>query len=100
MIKILLEAGANPNCHNGSNTASGLAARSGDLDALKLLIDAGADPKSIAPNGTDDALSWARGMGHEHIVAYLEGKGVANTNWLWMLAAIVVIVLIISVNLG
>lgn len=45
LVRILLDAGANPNAQDAEgNTALHLAARCGELDSARLLIDGGADP--------------------------------------------------------
>lgn len=52
-IRILLEAGANPNAQNGNgSTASMGAAFFGRPDCLEVLLDAGADPSIADENGT------------------------------------------------
>ncbi|MBL3529061.1 MAG: ankyrin repeat domain-containing protein [gamma proteobacterium endosymbiont of Lamellibrachia anaximandri] len=57
-ITAALHGGANSNAHNGINTALMMAARNGHIEALKLLLDAGADP-NITNSAGDTALRWA-----------------------------------------
>ncbi|MEG7523874.1 MAG: ankyrin repeat domain-containing protein [Chromatiales bacterium] len=57
-ITAAIHGGANSNAHNGINTALMMAARNGHIEALKLLLDAGADP-NITNSAGDTALRWA-----------------------------------------
>ena len=79
MIEVLLEHGANPNArlakpimqrhHTAGDAALGegstpimRAAKTGDVAAMRLLLDAGADPMLTQPNG-NNALMFAAGLG-------------------------------------
>jgi ankyrin repeat protein len=79
LAKKLLEHGANPNArlkkpilkrhHTAGDSALGdgatpflRAAKSGDVEMMRALVDGGADPKLTMPNGTN-ALWFAAGLG-------------------------------------
>lgn len=76
-VKILLQAGANPNIHT-ENEGSALceAVRSKNLEIVKLLLKSGIDPKSV---DTSRALTLAVHQGNTTVVnALLQGG--ANSN--------------------
>lgn len=60
-VRILLEAGADPNLWDTDRckNALGIASRSGDLTTLKLLLAHGADPNLPPIPGTSPPLSYA-----------------------------------------
>lgn len=70
VLKAAIKAGANPNAHNGTNTALMAAARYGHSEAARLLIEAGANP-NIKNSGGDTALSWAENG--SKVASMLEG---------------------------
>lgn len=77
-------AGFNPSgvvdVTQGGNSALLFAARHGDLEAARYLIEAGADANDTAPVGTS-ALVVAAHSGHTDLALYLIGQGAdPNTN--------------------
>ena len=50
-VRLLLDAGADPNAGNGFRTPLSLAAEWGDLELARLLLDAGADPTMVERDG-------------------------------------------------
>jgi ankyrin repeat protein len=79
IVKLLLEAGANP--HNGSTsiTALGLAAEQGDRETIELLLSSQVDVNApVAADGWT-ALLAAIKNGHQSIVQLLVTNG-ANVN--------------------
>jgi uncharacterized protein len=65
MIERLVKAGANPNlAQPEGETPLMTAARSGNPDAVKVLIKHGADVKPKESWRGQDALTWAAGEGH------------------------------------
>lgn len=77
-LKLLLEAGEDPNRYNPKGfhshaTPLHQAAFQGHLDAVKCLIDGGANPdaKDVLFGGT--ALGWAEHGGRSEVVDYLRG---------------------------
>ncbi len=91
LVKILLNKGANPNVKSALVQSSGfrgggggffravgeqtpllLAARANHLDIVKALVDAGADPKLKAQDGSTFLMA-AAGSGHIEMVQYAYG---------------------------
>ena len=58
-LKALLEAGANPNAGQPHGAPLHQAALNGHLDAVKLLLERGADAYWRDPHYNGDALGWA-----------------------------------------
>src|SRR5690606_37903578 len=81
MIKLLLEAGADPNLTVLSHTETPLmfAARSGALDAVKLLLDAGAELEAKDDYRGATPIPFAAEQNHADVVRYLIERG-ANPN--------------------
>jgi ankyrin repeat protein len=79
MVKLLLEAGANPNqfekCEDGE-TALMWAVINDDTDLALHLLSAGADPRPVSRYG-QDARSIALEKGHTRVVAEID-KVLAN----------------------
>ena len=59
-IRAAIRGGANLNANNGTNTALMMAARYGHNEAVKLLLESGADP-NVTNSAGDTALRWADG---------------------------------------
>lgn len=68
----MIGQGANPNASNGH--AIRHAAQAGNLDAVKRLVAAGADPKKRGWNGTTAAIN-AKMADHQAVSAYLAQQG-------------------------
>lgn len=83
IVKKLLEAGANPNFNNGPNKTTPIigAAQIGDLDLVKILFEADADPLLKDAFGTD-ALYTAYNNGDIRIVGYFTTKDVEGASTL------------------
>jgi ankyrin repeat protein len=72
ILQMLMDAGASPNCETEWGTPLIAAARTGDLEIVKFLIKAGADPsKWVDMDGYASPLFAAAYEGHEHIFEYL-----------------------------
>ena len=75
-LKFLLNRGADPNRGFGGEPAIVNAARVGNVEVLRLLVDAGAslfDDPRVAPNALFEAIA----RGHTEIVRYLLAQGVS-----------------------
>ncbi len=59
----------NPLREADSNTLLQCVAGTGNLDIVKFMVERGADPNRVGPEGT--ALHWAARQGHERVYAYL-----------------------------
>ena len=72
-VKILLDKGAEPNVVDSDEHFSPLmhAAAEGNLDVVKILVEAGADMSLTDVDG-DDAISFARQAGHQRVADYLK----------------------------
>ena len=83
IVKKLLEAGANPNSHNGpnKNTPIILAAQMGDFDMIEILFEAGADPLIKNALG-EDALRTAYQEEYIVIVNYFSDQDVEGASTL------------------
>ena len=73
-VRILLDKGAEPNVIDSNEHFSPLmhAAAEGNLDVVKILLEAGADQSRVDVDG-DDAESFARQGGHSVVADYLGG---------------------------
>lgn len=69
MVRLLLNAGANPDKPSPSRPPLHLAAHRGDLEAVQLLLAAGADPEGIC---TSIASSLSRREGRKFIEGYYD----------------------------
>ena len=77
MARVLLESGADVNMKLVGTTALHLAAVTGDLELVKLLVDAGATLNAVDDDGMG-ALKLATEQSHykgRDIVDYLAAKG-------------------------
>ena len=74
IVRLLLEAGANPESHSGGEPVLIIAARTGNPDSLKLLLDKGAKPNAKG-RGSQTALMWAAAEGHNEAVTLLLKAG-------------------------
>jgi ankyrin repeat protein len=77
-LKMLLERGADPNLGFAGTPAIVQAARVGDIETLRLLVDAGAnlfvDPR-VAPHALFEAIAH----GHAEVVQFMIVQGVSCT---------------------
>jgi ankyrin repeat protein len=75
VIKALLKAGVQPDLPAGSKdrTPLHIAAMSGRVETVQLLLDAGADPKKLDRQG-DGLLLIAAAGGHAELVSFLIAK--------------------------
>jgi ankyrin repeat protein len=78
-LKLVLSRGADPNLSYKGLHSIIYAARVGDIEVFRLLIEAGArlfvDPR-VAPNAMFEAV----GRGHKEIVKFLVERGVSFTS--------------------
>ena len=73
IVRLLLEAGADPNAHDADGTPLLIEATwRRHVEVVQLLVDAGADPNAPAPNG-DTALSEATWRGYPRLSRYYWG---------------------------
>jgi cytochrome c len=75
LIKLLLDAGANSNLQRGGETALHIAARSGCLDCVKALVEAGADVNAKTKDGKTP-IHLAKLKRQREIADYLMSHGV------------------------
>ena len=72
----LLARGANPNARwphwDAEVTPLHLAVWQAHAEVVRLLLDAGADPRICDSKYDGDAVGWARHFGHTHLVALLD----------------------------
>lgn len=72
----LLARGANPNARwphwDAEVTPLHLAVWQAHTEVVRLLLDAGADPRICDSKYDGDAVGWARHFGHTHLVALLD----------------------------
>jgi ankyrin repeat protein len=75
-VKALLTAGAEPNTsRNSGETALMTCARSGRVEAVRALVDAGADVRAVEKSNGQNALMWAAARNNAEVVQYLLTKG-------------------------
>lgn len=75
LINLLLDGGANPNAQRGREAALHIAVRSGCLDCVKALVEAGADVNAKTMDGKTP-LHLARFKGPREVADYLLSHGV------------------------
>jgi cytochrome c len=75
LINLLLERGANPNSQRNRENALHIAARSGCLDCVKALVEAGADVNAKTKDGKTP-LHLAKFKGQREVADYLLSHGV------------------------
>ena len=75
LINLLLQGGANPNAQRGGESALHIAVRSGCLDCVKALVEAGADVNAKTKDGKTP-LHMAKFKGQHEVAAYLLSHGV------------------------
>jgi cytochrome c len=75
LINLLLKAGANPNLQRGGETALHVAARSGCLDCVKALVEAGADVNAETKRG-QTPIHLAKLKKQHEVADYLMSHGV------------------------
>lgn len=77
-LKMLLDRGADPNLGFAGTPAVVQAARMGDMETLRLLVDAGAslsDDPRVAPTALFEAIA----RGHTEVVQFMIVQGVSCT---------------------
>lgn len=79
-VEWLLEHGADINGRSDRHGSTPLheAITEGRRDMVEFLLDRGADPDILEGNPQRNALAAARFWGHDEIVAFLEGRGIAE----------------------
>jgi ankyrin repeat protein len=75
MIRLLLDAGADPNAAFNGETPLMTAARSGSVDAVALLVERGAVVNAQESWRGQTALMWAAAEGHTDVVKALVARG-------------------------
>ena len=76
MFAALLKAGADPKAMlPGGQTLLMTAARSGNIEAVKMLLDRGADPNAKETTNQETALMWAASENHPQVVKALVARG-------------------------
>lgn len=75
LINLLLDAGANPNSYRNREAALHIAVRSGCLDCVKALVEAGADVNAKTKDGKTP-LHLAKFKGQREVADYLVSHGV------------------------
>ena len=75
LIKLLLHGGANPNSQRSREAAVHIAVRSGCLDCVKALVEAGADVNAKTKDGKTP-LHLAKFKGQREVAEYLVSHGV------------------------
>ena len=65
---------------HGGSSAMMFAARTGDIETTKVLLEAGADLNDTAASGVN-ALTQAAHSGHEELAIYLLEQGLTPTLW-------------------
>jgi cytochrome c len=75
LINLLLDGGANPNSNRGGESALHVAVRSGCLDCVKALVEAGADVNAKTKDGKTP-LHLAKFKGQREVADYLMSHGV------------------------
>ena len=86
IVRVLLEAGADPNLESGGEsegTPLCAAAAWGRAEIVRLLIQHGADPNAVESEngGPMTALAWAERAGHAEVVKLLVEAGAHPTNF-------------------
>jgi len=75
VMELLLQAGEDAKAIVGGEPVLMMAARSGSVDAVKLLLAGGADPNVQEPTRNQTALMWASSEGHTAVVKTLTEAG-------------------------
>ena len=75
LINLLLDGGANPNSQRSREAALHIAARSGCLDCVKALVEAGADVNAKTKDGKTP-IHVAKFKGQREVADYLMSHGV------------------------
>lgn len=75
LINLLLDGGANPNSYRNREAALHIAVRSGCLDCVKALVEAGADVNAKTKDGKTP-LHLAKFKGQREVADYLVSHGV------------------------
>jgi ankyrin repeat protein len=77
MIQVLLQHGADPNVRDVGDNASPLhlAAAQGNLESVRILLDAGADVHGAGDLHKGDVIGWAARKGNERVVDLLVERG-------------------------
>ena len=76
MIKLLLDAGADPDSTRGRESALHIAVRSGCLECVKALVEAGADVNAQTKDGKTPIHLAKLKKGNEEVADYLMSHGV------------------------
>jgi ankyrin repeat protein len=77
VLRLLISHGANPNARDESDNATPLhiAAAHGQLESVRLLLDAGADVDGTGDLHKGDVIGWAARPGNEAVINLLLERG-------------------------